>query len=160
MNTSFRTPLKLARTALPAGTVAPPDQWQPHMPGFAALPEEALDMQWDASTSGGRRNWMIIEPFEFYSTTLTRVIEIPIGFVTDFASVPRALWAVLPPQGQYGKAAVVHDYCYRTKGFCTRPKADQTFLEGMTILGVGRITRYTMYSGVRAFGASSYQGGL
>lgn len=40
------------------------------------------------------------------------IIRVPAGFVTDFASIPRAFWVVLPPTGKYGKAAVVHDYLY------------------------------------------------
>lgn len=39
-------------------------------------------------------------------------IDVPIGFMTDFASVPRPLWALLPKWGKYGNTAVIHDYCY------------------------------------------------
>src|SRR6266850_4958854 len=44
------------------------------------------------------------------------VIIVPAGFVTDFASTPRAIWAVLPPVGQYQLAAVVHDFLYWDQG--------------------------------------------
>lgn len=37
-------------------------------------------------------------------------LEVPDGFVTDGASVPRALWWLFPPTGRYFLAAVVHDY--------------------------------------------------
>jgi Protein of unknown function (DUF1353) len=40
------------------------------------------------------------------------VIVVPAGFVTDFASTPRALWSVIPPTGRYQLAAVVHDFLY------------------------------------------------
>lgn len=39
-------------------------------------------------------------------------IAVPAGFITDFASVPRPLWAVFPKWGKYGNAAVIHDYLY------------------------------------------------
>lgn len=41
---------------------------------------------------------------------------VPKGFVTDFASVPEILQGLIPPTGRYGKAAVIHDYLYRTAG--------------------------------------------
>ena len=37
-------------------------------------------------------------------------IKVPAGFITDGASVPRALWWLFPPTGRYFQAAVVHDY--------------------------------------------------
>jgi Protein of unknown function (DUF1353) len=51
------------------------------------------------------------------------VIVVPAGFVTDFASTRRAIWAVLPPVGRYQLAAVVHDFLYWDQG-CTREQAD------------------------------------
>src|SRR5262249_35732270 len=39
-------------------------------------------------------------------------IMVPRGFVTDFASVPRLFWSLLPPIGRYGYAALFHDYVY------------------------------------------------
>lgn len=48
------------------------------------------------------------------------VIIVPAGFVTDFASTPRALWSVLPPTGRYQLAAVVHDFLYWDQGLFTR----------------------------------------
>lgn len=51
------------------------------------------------------------------------IIVVPAGFVTDFASTPRALWSVIPPSGRYQLAAVVHDFLYWDQG-CTREQAD------------------------------------
>jgi hypothetical protein len=106
------------------------------------------------------RKWCLLAEFDFASEVLERVIKIPTGCETDFASIPRVLWNILPPTGRYGKAAVVHDFLYRTPGQATRPQADRVFLEGMEALGVNRITRWTMFAGVRAGGALSYKGGL
>lgn len=88
------------------------------------------------------------------------VIHIPAGFETDFASVPKLFWNVLPPNGVYGKAAVVHDYLYRTWHVATKDEADHVFLEAMTALGVNWVVRYTMYYAVHYFGRWSYKGGL
>src|SRR5690348_12260167 len=57
------------------------------------------------------RIWQLTTAFD-YESALAGLIRVPVGFVTDFASVPRFFWRVLPPTGRYGKAAVVHDYLY------------------------------------------------
>ena len=104
------------------------------------------------------RTWRPIGDFTFGSVTLARTIAIPSGFVTDFASIPRILCPVLPPTGRYGKAAVVHDFLYRTPHIATRAEADQVLVEAMVDLGVGRFTRWLIYAGVRVGGAASYRG--
>jgi hypothetical protein len=37
------------------------------------------------------------------------IIVIPPGMTTDLASVPRLFWSLMPPNGTYENAAVVHD---------------------------------------------------
>jgi hypothetical protein len=89
-------------------------------------------------------------------------ICIPKGFITDFASIPRALWGVVggPADGKYRKAAVVHDGLYRTLGLVTRPQADAVLLEAMKVSGCSWWERTVIYSGVRVGGSTSYKGGL
>jgi len=106
------------------------------------------------------RNWRLLVEFDFASQVLERILRVPVGFVTDFASTPRILWSLLPPTGTYSKAAMVHDDCYRTPGICTRRDADATFFEAMTALRVGWLTRWAMWAGVRVGGTRSYKGGL
>jgi hypothetical protein len=105
-------------------------------------------------------NWKVTAEFAFESEIAKRTIHVPAGFVTDFASIPRFLWNLLPPTGQYGKAAVVHDYCYRTLGFVTKSIADQVFREGMIVLGVPSWKINTIYYAVKFFGRRAYKGGL
>lgn len=102
--------------------------------------------------------WLLLEPFsyrvgEFGSTD---IIVVPAGFETDFASIPRLFWAIYPPAGRWGKAAVVHDFLYRS-GARPRWECDAVFLEGMQVLGVPRLRRFLMYAAVRLFGGSFYQ---
>ncbi len=82
-------------------------------------------------------------------------IEVPMGFETDFASVPRALWAVFPPDdGDTRRAAVLHDYLYVAPnhlGF-TRSQADALFRVALKEDGAGFLKRWAMWSGVRAGG--------
>ena len=83
------------------------------------------------------------------------MIMVPAEFITDFASVPRPFWPLLPPTGRWGKAAVLHDYLYRT-GKASRVVADALFLEAMTALGMASWRRWAMYLAVRLFGARVY----
>lgn len=43
---------------------------------------------------------------------LYKPVRVPIGFVTDFASIPRIFWSMLRPDGIYSYAAIIHDYLY------------------------------------------------
>lgn len=99
-------------------------------------------------------DWQVLSGFAFQSDVLQETVYVPSGFVTDFASIPRGLWNLLPPTGKYGKAAVIHDYLYR----CTdtdRELCDQTLREGMEVLGVGWLTRHLIYRAVRLFGGAA-----
>ncbi len=130
--------------------------------------EDALELEY---LDG--HNWRVTQDF-YYDTDIvlpqasprpgSRVV-IPAGFVTDFASIPRFLWALLSPTtgllgGDYGKAAVVHDRLYRTRGLATRLQSDRVLLEAMKFLKVPRLARWTIFVGVRVGGHSSYKGGL
>lgn len=101
-------------------------------------------------------NWRLTEEFDFASEILERIVRVPVGFVTDFASIPRALWTLLPPTGRYGKAAVIHDCLYQFPEAVDPPvnrgQADRTLREGMEALDVNRVVRWIVYSGVRVGG--------
>jgi len=66
------------------------------------------------------------------------VVNIPIGFKTDFASIPRVFWSLLPPTGWYGKAACVHDFLYQYANIngmvIDRKYADDVLNECMCVL--------------------------
>ena len=105
-------------------------------------------------------------------------VVVPKGFITDLASVPKALHFIFPPDGEYTFAAIVHDMAYQSlkehtsidrsehryhpihelNEKHTRYLADRLFLMGMRDLGVDIFTRTTMYNGVRIGGGSSYGG--
>ena len=83
------------------------------------------------------------------------LILIPAGFQTDFASVPRVFWNIIPPMGLHTIAAVTHDYLYH-RGLCPRKTADRIFYNLMRFYGVGRLKSSVMYLAVRLFGGSSF----
>ena len=78
-------------------------------------------------------------------------ISVPAGFKTDYASIPRFFWRVLPPVGKYDRAAVVHDWLYAKNGV-TRKQADDILYEAMGVLGVPGWQRNVIYAGVRVGG--------
>lgn len=104
--------------------------------------------------------WEVYEELEYHvgSKDSDDVIVVPQGTRTDFASVPRGLWNIFPPDGQYASAAVVHDYLYQEHGDVpkgrgrSRKECDDIFLEAMQVLGVPSWKRYTMWLAVRSFG--------
>jgi hypothetical protein len=103
------------------------------------------------------KTWVIQRPFGYDVGTegSSDTIDVPVGFRTDFATVPRLLWIVLPKWGRYGNAAVIHDYLYWTQAR-PRREADLIFFEAMGVLGVRAIVKYPMYWGVRAFGSLAW----
>lgn len=105
-------------------------------------------------------DWEVFDTFTYRGEVEGRptLITVPAGFTTDFASIPRLFWRVLPPTGRYGKAAVIHDYIYRTPGVnLTRAQADGIFRDAMQDLGVSAFTRNLMFRGVRLFGGRAYK---
>jgi len=59
----------------------------------------------------GDRTFRLVSSFRFHigGDDSDEIITVPVGFITDFASIPQIFWNILPPFGPYGKAAVIHD---------------------------------------------------
>lgn len=82
-------------------------------------------------------------------------VSVPVGFVTDFASIPRAFWSALRPDGDYAYAAVLHDYLYWTQT-TSRLKADRVLRAGMVDLRIPSATSTVIYEAVRWGGGSAW----
>lgn len=104
--------------------------------------------------AGGDAPWLIHSPITFQDDIC--ILEVPRGFKTDLASVPRFLWSIIPPYGKYTQAAIVHDYLYAT-GLVSRVRADAIFLSIMRARNVPLWKRTLMYLAVRAFGWRSFK---
>lgn len=100
--------------------------------------------------------WALQTRFRFYSYVLARWIEVPARFVVDFASIPRALWNLLPPWQRYGAASVIHDHLYWEQD-CTREQADDVLREAMEVLGVPDFEIGVIYNGVRLGGQVAWE---
>ncbi len=83
-------------------------------------------------------------------------IEVPAGFESDGASVPKAFWSRFPPFGKYLAAAVVHDLlCVQGhKGECvyTSVEAADIFNQAMRVCGVSKFKAWKMTKAVKWFG--------
>lgn len=106
------------------------------------------------------RRWKIHEGFS-YETDGGAVIEVPAGFVTDLASVPRILWNIFPPFGTYIRAAVIHDKLYADHraglGHYSRAYADAVLLEAMADDNVSRWQRRIIWIAVRLGGWAAWR---
>lgn len=86
--------------------------------------------------------------------------EIPNGFQSDGASIPRILWPIVgsPFAPEVLLAAVLHDFLYRGGGGAHggRAGADFLFRWMLRSAGVGIVRSWLMWSGVRCFGWMFY----
>lgn len=121
-----------------------------------------------AAIRDGRCTWKVASPirYDVGEEGSGETITVPAGATTDLASVPRPAWTIFPPDGPWLKAAVVHDFLYRTKGTCwwdgfngrtrakpySRKEADGVFREAMGVLGVPAWKRVILYQALRLFG--------
>lgn len=137
----------------------------------------ADDAQHCALTKDGRCKWGVAEPFTYQVRGTHDLINVPPGFTTDLASIPSIVWPLLPPDGPWVKAAVVHDFLYKTCGrglwqhdayaftrkTCkqgedcyTRDEADIILKQAMEDRGVGPFQRFLIYTAVHLFGGGSW----
>lgn len=95
--------------------------------------------------------WQLIKPLRYQSDIAGKVITVPFGFSTDFASVPRKAviaWGLFGGRGM--RPAVVHDYITRQREFA-RDKCDSIFLEAMKVEGMPMRQALPMYLAVVAY---------
>ena len=98
-------------------------------------------------------------------------VDVPKGTESDFASVPRIFWPIIPPSGEHTYAALAHDYLYAgglvayVRGDAdscprrprNRREADEIFREFMKADGVPAWREFLVYWAVRLFGWMSWE---
>lgn len=101
--------------------------------------------------------WVLDSPLRYQSDILG-LIEVPAGFETDFASVPRVPFVYMAFGDRAHRESVLHDYLYRINAVptATFDQANDVFLESMMERGKGWFVRRMMYWGVCVGGNSSY----
>jgi len=94
------------------------------------------------------------QPFRYQSDLLPPpgAIEVPVGFYTDFASVPRFMPLAYACVGDTAhEPAVVHDWLYYS-ALTDRKTSDAIFLEAMKLKGMSAWRYWPIYWGVRTGG--------
>lgn len=89
-------------------------------------------------------------------------VVIPRGFVTDGVTSPRPLWWLIPPWGHAGtRAAMLHDFGLDLiragtphPHMPTRRDVDHEFHLALRACGVGPVTAWIMWVGVRLWSLS------
>lgn len=81
---------------------------------FSAI--EQLQYDKAASVLNNKDIWATIPGFRYYigSEGSDKYVDVETGFRTDGATIPRLLWWLLPPVGEYSQACTLHDKLCRT----------------------------------------------
>ena len=100
-------------------------------------------------------NWKLLRSYTVLWTN--GGLTASVGFITDFASIPRIVRSIIPQMGNQNGPSIIHDLCYRMGGkYLSRAEADMLYLLAMKVAGVGWWKRNTIYLGVRSGGWVSW----
>jgi hypothetical protein len=106
--------------------------------------------------SAGKRYELIFPVI--YLNGFHHVFVVPIGYSSDFASIPKIFRPIINNDDQHiRRAAVLHDYLYETKTV-TRQEADKLMYESMLSVGASRIKALTVYIALRLGGWLAWDG--
>lgn len=94
----------------------------------------------------GPGNWVLLEPLTYEGAR--DLFTVPVGFHTDFASVPRWARSIVSETGVHTRAAVLHDYLGRQADI-SQSDADGIFRRVLREAGVGFFLRWLMWAAVR-----------
>lgn len=111
-----------------------------------------VDLVSDA-TNDGRGTWRLNGILMYQSDAAGKLIIVPAGFETDFASVP-PLALFLTGEGAHS-ASTVHDYLYTTHQV-DRTTADAVLREAALVSGMSKFRAFIMWAGVRVFGGTHW----
>jgi len=126
-----------------------------------------LDNKSAPAIRSGRSLWALQKELTYQTgPDKEEVINVPAGFVTDLASIPRPIWSFFPPDGPWVKGAIVHDFLYYTQGTgewygrrgivreqpYTRAESDGILREAMADRGIGAWAKFVIWSAVRLGG--------
>jgi len=130
---------------------------------FSAI--EQLQYDKAASVLNNKDLWAVIPGFRYYigSEGSDKYVDVETGFRTDGATIPRLLWWILPPMGEYSQACTLHDklcQTYRitqiingvpTQVPVTRKEIDEILKEAMDVLEVIAWKKFLINCGVDGY---------
>lgn len=94
--------------------------------------------------------WITLEQCVYQGKRDT--FTVPAGFMTDFASVPRATVWLIPRYGRYTHAAILHDWLIQAEistGLISPRDVDGLLRRVLREVGVPPVQRWLMWTGVR-----------
>lgn len=111
-------------------------------------------------TVGFKEGLFIVDrPMRYCWIVKNTMVEVPKGFLTDFASIPKALRVFISVNGLTALPATLHDYLYSGEAGelpngikYTRAEADLEFYRAMILEGVPKVKARMFYCAVRRFG--------
>ena len=108
----------------------------------------------------GSDQWRVVNDFTVVLDD-GRSITVPHGFITDKASVPRAVWWLIPRDDKYiVDGALIHDNLYlhqKIEGhWISRLEADKILRDIAKHVGMGWLKRKAVYRAVRLGGWVSF----
>lgn len=86
----------------------------------------------------GKREWQLLEGFK----------QVPAGFKTNGASVPRIFWWFLDPATEAFEAAVLHDYDLTQDKSKFKMESHNAFYENLVSYNVAKYKALPAYLGV------------
>ena len=110
-----------------------------------------------------RPNYVLLESLSFKLSN-NDLIHIPKGFIWDLSSVPRPIWWLLSPDGDFDVAYIIHDYLWINKDNhnYSRKFTDDEMLKWANVLNGDtwrkRLDNKIRYWGVRIFGGLVWSG--
>lgn len=109
-----------------------------------------------AVEQSGDRLWRTTRPVVYSPPWRSKytppLVDIPTGYVTDFASIPQFIWWLCPTYGAYTAATIAHDFLLTDvlpTGKVSSRFVDEIFRVAMKELGVSFPRRWLMWAGVR-----------
>lgn len=100
----------------------------------------------------GGRKWEVMHEirYEMYFKGSGEWVVIPLGYMSDLASVPFPFSMLFPKSGKWNHAAVVHDYlCEHCQDRFSQHDIDLAFKDIMKLVGVNSFKRTIAYRAVK-----------
>lgn len=105
-------------------------------------------------TRNGRPLYVVTRPFSYFCRDYPPIF-VPIGYVTDLASIPVTMFWLKPNNPKWDAAAIVHDKACRLVGRIgtkiTQTQADALLYYAMLDLGASKVMAFGFWTWVRNF---------
>lgn len=93
--------------------------------------------------------FIVLRPLEFTTGPNNEfALQVPIGFITDLASIPKLLWWWQSPHESTMAPAIIHDFLYWLQP-CTKDEADAVMYIAMLQVGMKKSQIDKVYWGIR-----------